>query len=110
MTNPPALVVTATPTKYYEVCRKISCPLFAKSVPPHSPLESEWSDEDWNGDRQRECEKKKKEQQKKEEEEKQKRKDYCPPTPIYDPTHKEDTPAPIMNRKDLDSELLSPKL
>ena len=54
MLNPPALVVTTTNTKNFEVCRRRGqqCPLFTKPVPPHSQLESEWLDEDWNGDRE----------------------------------------------------------
>ena len=55
MSNLPALVVTTPPTKYCEVCRirgKL-CPLFTKSVPHSFPSESEWSDEDWDGERER---------------------------------------------------------
>ena len=42
------------------------CPCCVCPAPPSSPLESEWSDEDWNGDRHNKREEKKREQLEKE--------------------------------------------
>ena len=103
MPNPPALVVTVAPAKYCSLHTNQPCPFSTKATQSHSSPKSEWSDEDWDGDKERDDEKRKIEQYSKEEEERIRQKDsdnYYPPSPIYDPTDKEDTSA-LMSRKDL---------
>ena len=110
MLNLPALVITAAAAKYCSVHRKQSCPFSTKALKSHSPPKSEWSEEDWDGNKQRECEKRKIEQQKEEEEERIRQKgpdNYDPPSPIYDPMDKKDTSAPI-SRKDLNLNYYTP--
>ena len=83
-------------------------PTLCLSSSTHFPLESKWSNEDWNGYRYREREERKKKQPEKKETEKNKKedsvqKDYCPPSPTYNPSFKEDTiPAQIEKKQDLD--------
>ena len=101
---------TSTTSTSCKTCKKCGapCPLCVCPAPPTSPLESKWSDEDWNGYRHREREERKKEQQEKKETEQNKKedsvqKDYCPPSPIYNPSFKEDTiPAQIEKKQYLD--------
>ena len=110
MPNPPALVVMAAPAKYCSVCRKQPCQSIARAIQFDSLPESDWSGKDWDRDRQREHEIRKKEQQEKEEEERIRQKDTdsnYPPSPIYDPSDKEDTSA-HMCRKDLDPNYYPP--
>ena len=106
--NPPATTTTPTFTSC-KSCKKwgTPCPFLHSTNYTPLPQESPWSDEDWNGDRQRER-KKKEQQQKKEEDQRQKQKDieqvpndYCPQSPIYHPTLKEVMPIPIDNRQEL---------
>ena len=52
MPYPPALVVTVAPATYCAVFRKQPCPFSTKAYQSSSP--SEWSEEDWDRDRQRE--------------------------------------------------------
>ena len=69
----------------------------AQSAPHPSPQESDWSDEDWNGDRQRTRQEEEKVQQWKEEEKTkgQVPNDYCPTSLFYDlPINK--APCPIV--------------
>ena len=67
--NPPATPkppATSTATNSCEVCKTWGrpCPLYTKPAPSPSLIESEWSDEDWGGDRLRECERRKSKQRK----------------------------------------------
>ena len=79
-TNPPM-------TTSCKTCRKwgAPCPFCVQSAPHPSPQESDWSHEDWNGDRQREREEEKKKETR-QKEEKNKREQvpyvYYPPSPI----------------------------
>ena len=57
MPNPPALVVTAVPAKYCVVYRKQPSSFSVKAPQSHSA--PEWSQENWDRDRQREHKKRK---------------------------------------------------
>ena len=66
---------------------------FVLNQPTHlSPQESDCSNEDWNGDRQRVREEEKKKQLQKEEKNKEGKvpNDYYPASPDYDPNYKQD--------------------
>ena len=61
------------------------------SLPHPSPVESEWSDEDWKGEKQKAKEEgKRKQDLQAQQKEEDVTKDYCPSSPLYDPTFKQD--------------------
>ena len=62
--NQLAPAVTTPTAQFCEVCRigAKPCPLFTKPVPSPFPQESDWLDEDWDGDRPRERKRRKGEQ------------------------------------------------
>ena len=77
-----------------------SCPFCAQLASHPSPIESDWSDEDWNGEKQRVKEEKKKDQQGQEKnKEKKVPNDFCPTSLVYDPTFKQD-PLPCCSPKE----------
>ena len=62
--NPPAtpnLPATTTATNSYEVCKTLGVPhyLYTKPAPAISTPHSDWSDEDWDGERLRKREERK---------------------------------------------------
>ena len=77
-------------------------PIFTQSTQHPSPVDSDWSEEDWNRDIERE---KRKEKQRKEEEVKQRQKieeqekisNYYPLNPIYDPNQQAEILCPKKN-------------
>ena len=76
----------------------LPCPFCVQSTPQLSPIKSDWSDENWDGDKQREQQAKKREQQNQQKKE-DLTKDYCPSRPMYDPTFKQD-PLPHCTPKE----------
>ena len=98
-TNPRIATMTPTTSSTGKMFKRWGppCPFCAQSAPHPSSKESDWSNEDWNGDRQRVREDKK-EQQKKEEEKNKVPNDYYPASPVYDPTYKQD-PLPCCASK-----------
>ena len=89
--------VAATAPCSDEACKSLEqpCPFCAQSA----PVDSDWSEEDWDGDIERE---KRKEKQRKEEEGKQRQKieeqekilNVYPLSPIYDPHSGRGNPTP----------------
>ena len=79
----PKINTTTNPTMTSTcgTCKKWGppCPFCVQSTPHPSPVESHWSDEDWNRDKQREKEKRKHEQQAQQKKE-DLTKDYCLPS------------------------------
>ena len=73
------------------------CPFCAQSAPHPSPVESDWSEEDWDV----EIQKRKREKQRKEEEMRQRQEEekeildssYYPPEPMYVSNHEEQPPT-----------------
>ena len=76
------------------------CPFCTQSAPHPSPVDSDWSEEDWDGEIEKE---KRREKQRKEEEMKWRQEEekqilnsnYHPPEPIYIPNHKEQPPTVV---------------
>ena len=60
--SPKAQVSTATNSCQTCKCQGKPCPMYTTPAPPSSPSYSDWSDEDWDGERQTERYKKEKEQ------------------------------------------------
>ena len=92
----------------------LPCPFCAQSVPRPLPIECDWSNKDWNGDKQRAKEAKKREEQQDQEKNKEKNmlNDYHPANLIYEPTLKQ-KPLPHCSPKEKNGpgpRLLSPKL
>ena len=85
-TNP---IMTST----CRTCKRwgLPCPFCVQSTPHPSPVVSDWSNEDWDRDKQQAREAKEREQLVKEKEEQNSpSSDYHPFTPICDPTFKQD--------------------
>ena len=78
-----------------------SCPFCAQAAPHPSPIESNWPNEDRNGDKQRAKEEKREEEQQDQEknDEKKVANDYHPTSPVYDPKFKQD-PLPHYSPKE----------
>ena len=77
-----------------KACKRwgLPCPLCAQSAPHPLPMESDWSNEDWNGDKKGNGKEKKREELQDQEKNKEKNvpNDYCPASLVYDPTFKQD--------------------
>ena len=72
------------------------CPFCAQSVLHSSPVDSDWSEEDWDGDIEREKknkERKRRQGKDRKIEEQEKISNYYPPSPIYD-SHPEEKILP----------------
>ena len=87
--------VTDTTTTVASTCRMckrwgLPCPFCTQSGPHPSPVESDWSDEDWNREKQRAKEEEKKKQEPQVQQKEDLTKDCCPYSPVYDPTFKQD--------------------
>ena len=73
--------------------------MYTKPAPNPSPIHSDWSDEDWDGERLRETERGKKEQVEKEKANREKQDgtqkdpEYYLPSPIYVPSYSKVAPA-----------------
>ena len=71
---------------------RLPCPFCALSALHPSPVESDWSDEDWNGEKPRAKEEKKRKQEPQaQQKEEDLTKDYCSSSPVYDPMFKQDS-------------------
>ena len=94
--------VAATAQSSNRACKRwgLPCPFCAQSAPHPSLVDSDWLEDDWDGDIEGE---KRKEKQRKEEEMKQRERieeqekisNYYPPSPIYDP-YQEDKILPSL--------------
>ena len=74
----------------------LPCHFCAQSAPHPSP---HWSNEDWNGEKQRTKEKERKQEQSAQQKEEDLIKDYFPSSPVYDPIFKQD-PLPCCTPKE----------
>ena len=109
-TNTPtmaSIMATADMPSPAKTCKRwgLPCPFCAQSAPHPSPVDSDWSEEDWDRNIERE---KRKVKQRKEEEMKQRQEreeqekiksdpNYYLPNPIYVPSYEEEPPALVRN-------------
>ena len=109
-TNTPTMASNTAATSMSsskEPCKRWGLPylLCAQSTPHPSPVDSDWSEEDWDRNIERE---KRKEKQRKEEEMKQRQEvevqekqnfdpNYYPTSPLYVPNYKEEPPVLVGN-------------
>ena len=102
-----SITATAHTTSLAKTCKRWGLPWpFCAQSPQHpSPMDSDWSEEDWDANIEKE---KRKEKQRKEEEMKQRQEvevqdkqifdlNYYPPSPIYEPSYEEEPPALVRN-------------
>ena len=84
-------ISTPSPTKTFKRWG-LSCPFCAQSTPNPSPVDSDWSKEDWDGEIEKRKEKQRKEEemmQRQDEEKKILDPNYYLPEPIYIPSYEE---------------------